>query len=162
MSIAVTHTQEQAQPVTLATYEDADHLAALYEAAFGDRTWPAAEIARLLEEAGFALMVRGHGCLLAQSAGAEADIVTLGVSPRMRRQGTARRLLSALEEEARHLQITRIVLEVAETNLPAIRLYESAGYVSVGRRSCYYAGRVDALVLDKVLGERDDGARERL
>jgi ribosomal-protein-alanine N-acetyltransferase len=45
-------------------------------------------------------------------------------------------------------------LEVAETNVPAIALYHSAGWQRSGVRKAYYAtpeGRIDAILMTKRL-----------
>jgi len=60
----------------------------------------------------------------------------LATSPGFRRQGVARALLAAAEEEARRQGLIRICLETETTNRPARRLYESSGFVVLaeGRR----------------------------
>jgi ribosomal protein S18 acetylase RimI-like enzyme len=60
----------------------------------------------------------------------------LATAPEFRRQGVARALLAAAEDEARQLGLIRICLETELTNRPARRLYESCGFVVLaeGRR----------------------------
>lgn len=78
----------------------------------------------------------------------EAELWTLGVAPEHRRQGIARALL---QETCRRLSgagIYRLFLEVRESNLPAVELYRSFGFVSQARRKDYYQNpKEDALVL---------------
>lgn len=85
--------------------------------------------------------------LVIRWSGDEAEILTLCVAPGVRRSGVARSLLDVC---FRHFGAkTRIVLEVAVDNAPAIALYESVGFLAVGLRPDYYAGqnrKVDALV----------------
>ena len=79
----------------------------------------------------------GHvaGFLVArQVAPGEREILNLAVDSIERRQGIARALLA--HELAR--ASGSWYLEVRGSNLPAIQLYESAGFKRVGRRSGYY------------------------
>lgn len=55
--------------------------------------------------------------------------VSIGVQPGWRHHGVGRSLLSSLHQEARALGITQMSLSVERDN-PALRLYESLGYVS--------------------------------
>jgi ribosomal protein S18 acetylase RimI-like enzyme len=73
-------------------------------------------------------------------------ITTLGVMPAYRRQGVAKSLLSACEEQ---MALPRIRLSVARTNLAAIQLYSRLGYHQVGVWPHYYLTGDDALVLEK-------------
>lgn len=63
----------------------------------------------------------------------EAEIISIGVHPRARRTGQARRLIAQLQSE-----LETIHLEVAESNSAAIALYLAAGFEITGRRSGYY------------------------
>ena len=73
-------------------------------------------------------------------------VTTLGVMPAYRRYGIARALLRKCEKE---LAMPAIRLSVRASNMPAIRLYENAGYEVVDRWTKYYTGGEDALVLEK-------------
>ena len=73
-------------------------------------------------------------------------ITTLAVLPRFRRLGIARGLL---DEGEKALNQPVIRLSVRASNLAAIRLYESSGYLMVDRWGRYYAGGEDALVFEK-------------
>lgn len=53
------------------------------------------------------------------------------VVPSVRGSGIGRALLDALEREARLLGVKRSVLETGTRLAPAIRMYESAGYVRI-------------------------------
>ena len=65
---------------------------------------------------------------------AEAYVERLVVSPSFRRQGMARRLLSAAEDLARDRGKESVGLHVTAENLRALRLYESEGYREVSRQ----------------------------
>lgn len=68
----------------------------------------------------------------------EAMIINFGVDPRHQRQGLGRRLL----KETMNILIERgylyFYLDVRESNLPAIHLYRSMGFCSLGSRKQYY------------------------
>jgi ribosomal-protein-alanine N-acetyltransferase len=82
----------------------------------------------------------------------EAEILTVGVVPEGRRQGTARRLIAALLDAARAGGAADVFLEVRVDNEAARALYESEGFASIGMRPGYYdSGRVDAVVMHREL-----------
>jgi len=79
----------------------------------------------------------------------ECHILNICVEPDKHGLGLGRMLLRHALECAVDLGAEQSFLEVRPTNTAAIRLYESMGYVQVGRRKDYYpAGdtREDALV----------------
>lgn len=85
-------------------------------------------------------------------AGTDGDLANLATSASARREGVGRRLLAHTLELARTRGAHTIFLEVRESNSAARALYDSAGFVDVGRRAKYYARPVeDALVLRKEL-----------
>jgi ribosomal protein S18 acetylase RimI-like enzyme len=85
----------------------------------------------------------------------EAYIERLVVSPDFRRQGMARRLLSAAEYLARDAGKQTIGLHVSGNNLAACRLYEGEGYEEVSRQRSLLTGHFlnirDWLFLQKTL-----------
>jgi ribosomal-protein-alanine N-acetyltransferase len=85
-------------------------------------------------------------CAWRQSTREEAELLNLAVDPGYRRQGVASALLDALAETA----IGDLFLEVAESNRPAIALYEHHGWVRNGIRKGYYGqGRINGVVMQK-------------
>jgi ribosomal-protein-alanine N-acetyltransferase len=131
-------------------------LAALHAAAFSaTRAWSANEFAGLLAHAGTFAVGDDRAFALFRIVLDEAELLTLATAPAMRRQGLARATLLAGETQAKTQGATRIFLEVAEDNAPAIALYTSAGYTQIGRRPGYYVPKngapVAALVLHKSL-----------
>lgn len=78
-----------------------------------------------------------------------AYIQTLEVAPTQRKRGIAGELLRRLEESARIAGAHVIWLHVAETNTPAIHLYEAHGYSQQGREEKYYAKNIAALLYAK-------------
>ncbi len=68
----------------------------------------------------------------------EAELLTLATAPDARRMGLARTLIQKGLLEAARRGATQCFLEVAETNLPARRLYSSFGFVEIATRRGYY------------------------
>jgi ribosomal-protein-alanine acetyltransferase len=102
----------------------------------------------------FLVMEEGRapaGYAVAWAVAGEAQIFDIAVSPGLVRRGVGRALLEALLEAARSAGCARATLEVGEANSPARRLYESQGFVVVGRRAKYYNDGSDALLMDKEL-----------
>jgi len=119
-------------------------LAAIQQRCFVER-WSAEAISALLSQPGVAATVLlaadsqiplGYGMM--RCVAGEAEILTFGVDPRHRRAGHGRRILADLIERARAAEAEMVFLEVAATNKAARTLYETAGFVVVGRRTGYY------------------------
>ena len=93
------------------------------------------------------------GFVILRHAADEAEILSIGVLPAVRRQGVGRTLLAAAVEHAGAAGAAAIFLEVGEDNAIARALYEMAGFVPVGRQPDYYrrAGHsgVAAIVMRK-------------
>jgi ribosomal-protein-alanine N-acetyltransferase len=91
--------------------------------------------------------IAGYLCLW--EIGHEIHVTNLAVHPRYRRRGLARRLLSAILEDARRKSVELVFLEVRPTNAEALGLYESLGFQVIGRRKGYYFDTgEDALVME--------------
>jgi len=124
-------------------------LARLHGACFAD-AWNEATLAELLASPGAFAFLAGEdeGFVLARAVAGEAEILSLGVVPAMRRRGIARRLLSAVANEAKRRGAERLFLEVAIDNGPALALYRRAGFAKVGRRAGYYHRREGAVAAE--------------
>lgn len=68
----------------------------------------------------------------------EAHITTLSVHPEQRKKGVAQTLIFSLIDDCYKNKIKYITLEVRESNVPAISLYEKNGFKSIGTRKNYY------------------------
>ncbi|HTI37809.1 MAG TPA: ribosomal protein S18-alanine N-acetyltransferase [Vicinamibacterales bacterium] len=78
----------------------------------------------------------------------EVHINTMAVAAERRRQGVASALLEYVLATARAEGARKATLEVRESNLAAIRLYESMDFKIVARRPRYYTKpEEDALIL---------------
>ncbi len=130
--VAALEAQIHAAPWTPGNFRDA--LASGYCASVGEREG----------------RIVAYGVLML--APGEAQILNLSVVPDARRQGLGRALLRRFIDDARRLGAEQVFLEVRVSNAAAIALYESEGFVPVGRREGYYPPlgdgfREDALVM---------------
>jgi ribosomal-protein-alanine N-acetyltransferase len=144
------------QPISLAGPLHATALSAIHARAFPeDEFWDARIIAGQLSQPGvFGLMdVRG-GMILARHVADEAEVLTVAVVPERRQQGLGGGLVAAAAQEARQRGAVCLFLEVSTRNPAARGLYQSLGFVQVGRRRGYYADGSDALTLRKTLQSR--------
>lgn len=129
-------------------------MAAVHRAAFGAEPWSAREIATLFATPlVFGFLSEAGGMVMARAVADEAEILTIGVVPAMRRQGLARRLLDRVIAEARCRGAATLFLEVAAGNAAARGLYRSAGFEECGVRADYYGAGRDAVVLRRFLCE---------
>lgn len=74
----------------------------------------------------------------ASGAAGESHILNICVDPAYRRHGYAKALLKQAIATVMVNGAKVIFLEVRESNQSAIRLYESMGFVEIGRREDYY------------------------
>ena len=90
------------------------------------------------------------GYVGSESVMGEADMMNIAVSPDHRRQGIARELVLELIRQLKKADVHCLTLEVRASNEPAIALYDSLGFIQVGRRPRYYLKPTeDALILRK-------------
>ncbi len=91
------------------------------------------------------------GFVLAQLAGDEAEILSLGVALKWQRLGLGRRLVEGLIRAVQRAEARRLFLEVSIDNDAALKLYDGLDFRRVGVRPKYYVtpGKpsVDALIL---------------
>ena len=69
--------------------------------------------------AGFLILKEGQDCM---------EVDSLGIREELRRRGAARAALTLAEAMAREQGLGRMRLTAADSNAPAVRLYESMGY----------------------------------
>ena len=78
----------------------------------------------------------------------QADVMSVAVDPEYRGQGLGTLLFGELIRVVKARGATAITLEVRPSNTAAIKLYESFGLRSVGRRRGYYSDNgEDALIM---------------
>lgn len=140
--------------------EAADILALLHEEAFAGEArgeiWNAQSFRELLAMPGALCLLafsgdQPVGLLLLRIAADEAEVITLGVKPRLRRLGVAAALMQAGLAQLAGRGVARCFLEVAEGNAAARALYAGLGFAAVGHRRGYYAAGGDAVVMQVLL-----------
>ncbi len=83
----------------------------------------------------------------------EANLLLMGIATGYQSQGLGKKLLTA-SLQALPETITTVFLEVRESNVRAIHLYESQGFHRIGIRPKYYPsrqGREDAVLMAQTL-----------
>lgn len=92
------------------------------------------------------------GYISLNTAADEGYINNIAIQPSFRRQGIAERLLTALDKKAQKFELAFLSLEVRESNLAAIKLYEKCGYQNMGIRKNFYADpRENAIIMTKTM-----------
>lgn len=138
-----------------ATADDLDAVVALEQACFGAEAWSAGLVAgELTADTRVVLVHDDDGVDAYGTVGVVADVADLhriATRPQRQGQGLGRGLLDALLEAARGEGAERMLLEVADTNVPARTLYERAGFTTIATRRRYYPSGADALVMERVL-----------
>lgn len=88
------------------------------------------------------------GFVLAWRVADELHLTDLGVAAPARRRGVARALVSELRREGELSGARVVLLEVRESNAPAIALYGVLGFEELDRRARYYSDTdEDAVVM---------------
>ena len=81
-----------------------------------------------------------------------ADLSNVTVDERCRRRGLAEALLREAFERCLDKGVEQVLLEVRESNVAAIGLYEKLGFAVISRRRGYYRDpQEDALIMQKHL-----------
>ena len=130
-----------------ATADDSRDMAAIHAGSFG-RDWSDEEFASLLRQENiFGLMAskrsafRGYrpaGFVLVRIADTDSEILTIAVLKAFQGAGIGRQLM---EEALRFVYkegVETLHLEVEADNLPAVSLYRSLDFETVGERTAYY------------------------
>lgn len=93
------------------------------------------------------------GYLIAYYVLEEGEIARIAVIPENRRQGVGARLLLELESLCEDNGITKLLLEVRESNLGAMDFYTEYGFIEDGiRRNFYENPREDAVLMSRCIG----------
>lgn len=141
--------------IRTATADDIAGIVAIEAACFGAGAWSVGLVTDEVASDRHLVLVtddlQAYGAV--SLAGEDSDLDRIAVQPAARGTGLARELLDALIDRARDLGAGRMVLEVAADNRAAIGLYESFGFDVINRRTAYYPGGMDALVMDITIEE---------
>jgi len=126
-----------------------EELSNLHKKCFPNKPWSADDF-RDLKKSGCEIIMSQNGFIVYRIAVDEAEIITIGVNPEMRRNGIAAAMIGITEKNVKNQGVKKIFLEVASNNVPAQKLYENTGYKTVGIRPKYYDG-IDAILMAKDL-----------
>lgn len=132
-------------PVTVWGLEQLDQVLAIEQQAYS-HPWTAGHFRDALAAGyhGMALVQDDRVCayLVAMRGVDEVHLLNITVAPPWQGQGLARRLLDALCDWSRGQGAQWLWLEVRQSNLHALQVYEHYGFRRVGLRKDYYpAGR---------------------
>lgn len=84
----------------------------------------------------------------------EGEITRIAVIPECRRQGVGARMLLELEDLCEDNGITKLLLDVRESNETAISFYTSYGFVQDGvRRNFYSDPQEDGILMSREIGK---------
>ena len=113
--------------------------------------WPEDSIRELVTggEGKVALICEDRGYVGATYVCDEAEIGNIAVLEEYRGQGVGSALLARLQEELSVRGISRIFLEVEDSNTNAINLYKRFGFAQYNLRKDYYGKGHDAILMSK-------------
>ena len=129
-------------------------VSAIEQACFSD-PWSEASFRQAVDNPGVFFRVATEGAsglvvgyVVAWFAAGEGEIANVAVAPSARRRGLGGLLLDAAIAAAADHGAEALYLDVRESNVRARALYDSRGFVEVGRRRRYYRRPAeDAIVL---------------
>lgn len=122
----------------------------LYAACFPEKQnkWDANDFADL-KKSGCDIIASQNSFVVWRTTIDETEIISIGVVPTARRTGTASALMQIVEQDVKQSGVKNIFLEVDESNIAAISLYQKCGFVNIGTRPHYYENGHDAIVMKK-------------
>lgn len=80
----------------------------------------------------------------------EIQLNKIAVDKKHRKKGIAKELINYIIKISKNNNYKKILLEVNENNLPAVKLYESLNFKITGKRKKYYNNE-DALLMEKII-----------
>lgn len=120
-------------------------------------SWPRASHEKLIGQSGVVAFVWEAdslvtGFLVARQVADQAEVLNMAVRAKSRRSGQGSALLLAAFEEFQRREVSRVFLEVRESNTVAIAFYRKHGFIPAGRRRGYYRNpQEDAVLMEKEL-----------
>jgi ribosomal-protein-alanine N-acetyltransferase len=138
-------------PVRLAGQQDVEVIREIEIEAFGF-TWEGEVFQRELRRTDclFALLEQQGQTVATASLNwilDEVHLMSIAVAPPWRGQGLARQLLGQCLAFCQLLELRWMTLEVKWSNEPALALYKSFGFTTVGKRKKYYRDGQDARIM---------------
>ena len=137
--------------------EDIAEVAALEKEIFSDAWSEAALEESLLQKQTLLLTAFDDkkliGYLILYYVLEEGEIARIAVEPEYRRQGVGARMLLEMENLCEDKGISKILLDVRESNQTAYSFYEDYGFVQDGIRKNYYTNPTeDAILMSREIG----------
>jgi [ribosomal protein S18]-alanine N-acetyltransferase len=156
----VIHRKRKSVTATIRTFCEADALAAarILRASPEASQWTEWGLGELLGWSGVVALVseddgKISGFIVGRQVGDEAEILNLAVIPARRRKGGGGALLKAAIVKFQARDVSRVFLEVRESNEDAIAFYEKYGFSKTGKRPSYYHDPEEAaIVMERKLG----------
>jgi ribosomal-protein-alanine N-acetyltransferase len=123
--------------------EDAGRVAEILREAREAASWSEEALQETVKLPGVSAFVseRNHvisGIVVGRQVLDEAEILNLAVMQGMRRQGEGRALVGHILNRFAELEVSRVFLEVRESNAGAIAFYRGLGFQAIGTRPDYY------------------------
>ena len=130
---------------------DSGGIASIESKVFPD-AWNQRDITNLICTEGGVCFVAMEGdkvvaYVLARLIPPECEIYRVAVLPEYRKRGIAYRLMDYAIKTSRGKGLEIVFLEVRESNLPAVKLYEAYGFKRIGLRKNYYKNPTENAVL---------------
>jgi [ribosomal protein S18]-alanine N-acetyltransferase len=131
--------------------EDAAAAAEILKASPEAAQWTEWGFRELLGWRGVLALVTEHegklrGFIIARQVAEEAEILNLAIILEQRRKGEGGALLKAAIEEFQAGHVSRVFLEVRESNEAGTAFYEKHGFSKTGRRAGYYRDPEEAAI----------------
>lgn len=122
--------------------------------------WSVNTIAEVLEKKHYRVLVSEqasvvNGLCLFTLVADECNLLYIAVDAQYRKQGIGRQLLNALINQGQQQNISRVFLEVRESNQAAIALYNGMGFINSAERKNYYP------IIESSLVNRVDGVNSQ-
>ncbi|MFO0676936.1 MAG: ribosomal protein S18-alanine N-acetyltransferase [Polyangiaceae bacterium] len=115
------------------------------------RPWARLWVAKSADPGGGTVL----GFVLVWHVADELHLLNVATSTAFRRRGVGRALVGHVVAYASRSDVAMVILEVRPSNVAAIGLYRSFGFVDLGKRKNYYPDGEDALELVLRFGAAD-------
>jgi len=132
--------------------EDAGQVAEILLVAREAASWSEEALRETVRLPGVSAFVSERNCVISgivvgRQVLGEAEILNLAVAQGMRRQGEGRALVGRILNRFAELQVSRVFLEVRESNAGAIAFYQGLGFQAIGARRDYYQDPKEAAIV---------------
>lgn len=135
--------------------DDLDHILKLHNSCLPEKCCSVDAIRSLLNSIDTHAIYNENGFCIFRIAANEAEIISLGVIEKGRRQGQGKKILCNVTDFLLAENIKKVFLEVENENEIAIKLYEKNGFKQTGVRKDYYKKEcgefADAKIMTRLL-----------